>query len=153
MSPADPANAVTDKNEIRDLVARYADAVTRRDEKAWGETWTEDGEWHVIGRTASGREAVGALWQTLLGGLSFVVQLANTEQITVEGDRGSGRWYVTEYARSNDGTALLNVGFYRDEYRRVDGSWRFARRRFDALYMGPPDLGGATFPHPEEVSS
>lgn len=152
MSSAATKNSA-DENEIRDLVARYADAVSRRDEKAWADTWTEDGEWQVIGRTASGRDEVVALWKTLLGGLSFVVQLANTERITVEGDRGSGRWYVTEYAKSRDGSALLNVGFYRDEYRRVDGAWRFARRRFDALYMGAPDLSGATFPHPEEVPS
>ncbi|MEE2703163.1 MAG: nuclear transport factor 2 family protein [Myxococcota bacterium] len=153
MSPAQTTNSLTDENQIRDLVARYADAVTRRDEKAWAETWTEDGEWQVMGRTASGREAVVELWKSLMGGLSFVVQLANTERISIEGDRGSGRWYVTEYAKSSDGTALLNVGFYRDEYVRIDGVWRFARRRFDALYIGPPDLSGATFTHPEEVSS
>ena len=36
-----------------------------------------------------------------------------------------------------------------DDYLRVDRLFR----RFDALYIGPPDLSGATFTHPEEVSS
>ena len=36
------AGTAEDVNEIRNLVARYADAVSRRDEKAWAETWTEE---------------------------------------------------------------------------------------------------------------
>ena len=33
-----------DEVAIHALVARYADAVTRREEKDWGATWAEDGD-------------------------------------------------------------------------------------------------------------
>lgn len=46
-----------------------------------------------------------------------------------------------------NGSALLNVGRYRDRYERGDdGTWRFALREFRVTYMGPPDLSGASFP-------
>jgi hypothetical protein len=41
---------------------------------------------------------------------------------------------------------------YHDAYARIDGAWRFTRRRFDLLYTGPPDLTGRNHPFPTDVS-
>lgn len=144
------SDTTADELAIRNLVARYADAVGRRDEKAWAETWTEDGEWHVLGQPAQGRDKVVALWNQLMGGLPFVVQLPSGGIIEIDGDHGRGRWYITEHGRMADGTGMMNIGHYRDDYRRVDGAWYFARRRFDALYMGPPDLSAEPRPLPAD---
>ena len=41
---------------IRELVYRYADAVCRRDETAWADTWAQDGLWSLPGApVASGK--------------------------------------------------------------------------------------------------
>jgi uncharacterized protein (TIGR02246 family) len=141
---------VADELAIRELVARYADAVARRDEDAWAATWTEDAEWHLLGRSASGRDAVVSLLKTLISGVPFVVQIPNSGIIQVHGETGSGRWYITEYAKTRDGAALFNLGVYHDEYRRTADEWRFSRRRFDVLYMGPPDLSARANPFPEK---
>ena len=77
MSPAQTTNSLTDENQIRDLVARYADAVTRRDEKAWAETWTEDGEWQVMGRTASGRRRGASAWNITMIDIMKPVAMMN----------------------------------------------------------------------------
>ena len=49
---------VASELEIRGLVARYADAVSRRDEDAFGATFATDGEWQLLGnkQTAIGRD-------------------------------------------------------------------------------------------------
>ncbi len=148
---ADLVQATADELAIRNLVSRYADAVNRRDADAWAATWSKDGEWSVMGNPTKGREAVVALWQQLMGGLSWVVQLTYGGTIEVAGDEGTGVWYLTEKMKRPDGTAASSVGVYHDRYVREGGEWVFASRRFDALYMGPPDLSADPLPFPTDV--
>ncbi len=141
-----------DELAIRSLVARYSDAVARRDAADWAATWAPDGEWQIMGRAVQGREEVTALWSKLIGGLSFVLQLANGGLIELDGDRATGRWYITEHGKLEDGSALLTLGVYHDEYARGPEGWCFQRRRFDVLHMGPPDLSGQIVPFPKDLS-
>ena len=139
---------MNDEQAIRDLVARYADAVNRRDESAWRDTWATEGKWDLRGQLVEGRDAVVKLWATLMAGLPFVVQLVHSGTVTIAGDSGSGTWYLTELMRTADGGGRLSVGMYRDTYVRSNGEWRFLLRRYDLLYAGPPDLSGDVFPSP-----
>jgi len=133
-------SSTADELAIRALVHRYSDAVVRRDEAAWAETWAEDGEWHIMGRPTKGRDEVVALWRTLMSGFPFVVQIPGSGVIELAGDQATGRWSMTEHGRGPGGTGMLTLGLYRDSYSRIRGEWRFARRRFDPMYMGPADL-------------
>ena len=142
--------SIGDELAIRDLVARYADAVARGDAEAWAATWAEDGEWHIFGQPTRGRDAVVALWKTLMGTLSFVLQVPSSGIIRIDGARGTGRWHVTEHGKRVDGAATLTLGTYQDEYCRVGDGWRFRVRRFDALYLGPPDLSARALPRPAD---
>ena len=90
---------VASELEIRGLVARYADAVSRRDEGAFGETFATDGEWQILGNVAEGREKVVALWKSLMENFPFVVQLVTGGIIEVDGERATGTWYITEHNR------------------------------------------------------
>jgi len=137
---------IADELEIRNLVARYADAVTRGEQDRWAATWARDGQWQVIGQTARGREDAVALLAKLTANFALLVQHAPSGVVEVEGERGRGSWQVTEYGKLVDGRALLTIGVYDDEYVREDGAWRFASRRFQLLYAGPPDLSAQ--PHP-----
>ena len=98
---------------VRNLVGRYAHAVTSRDEAAWAATWTQDAEWHVIGMHAQGREAVVALWNKLIGTLPFVVQIPTGGVIELDGDRGTGRWTMREIGKDREGKGLFTLGIYR----------------------------------------
>ncbi len=95
MKEADVASEL----EIRGLVARYADAVSRRDEKAFAATFAIDGEWQLLGNVAEGREKAVALWKSLIANFPFVVQLATGGIIEVDGERATGTWYITEHNR------------------------------------------------------
>ena len=55
-----------DRLALRELLETYADAVTRCDAQAWGDTWAEDAQWSLpdypeIG-TTQGRAAIVAMW-------------------------------------------------------------------------------------------
>lgn len=146
---ADRLERLADELALRELVARYADAVNRRDAEVWKDTWTEDGVWHLFGRDVEGREAVFQTWQGAMGMFTFVLQLIHSGTIEVHGDKAIGRWYLSEVAHTSQGDKLLTVGVYHDRCERDGGQWRFARRRFDVLYQGPPDLSGQVTPFPE----
>ena len=139
---------IADELAIRNLVARYADAVAAKDRETWAATWAPDGEWNLMGRAAEGRESIVELWLKLIEGFSLVMQVATNGVIDVAGDRATGRWTVNEYGWTTAGGGVVTLGLYRDTYARVDGAWLFARRRFDLLYSGPPDLSGSPLPYP-----
>lgn len=134
--------------EIQELVARYADAVNRRDADAWGATWADDGEWTILGATKRGRADVVAHWQLLMSHIPSVLQIPSFG--LVSGDPPSGRWYVQEFSQRPDGSGLT-LGVYHDRYVLEEGQWRFASRRFDILYSGAPDLSAAFSAFPEDA--
>jgi uncharacterized protein (TIGR02246 family) len=141
---------VADELAIRSLVARYAEAVSAYDETMWAETWASEGQWLVLGRSPTGREEVVKVWNELMSGFEFVVQQATSGHVTIEGDNATGRWQILEFGKMKNGTSMMNIGFYRDECVREDGAWRFARRAFSPLYVGPPDLSGGNLPFPKD---
>jgi uncharacterized protein (TIGR02246 family) len=146
VSRANPSS-VADELAIHSLVARYCHAIAERDDDAWANTWATDAEWTVLGQTLNGRDAILAHYRSIVAGFHWVVQVTTNGLIEVEGDEASGRWLVTETLQSNDGRPGLNVGRYRDRYRRdADGAWRFARREFQSSYFGAPDLTAAPRP-------
>lgn len=130
---------VADELAIRDLVARYCDAVIRADEGDWEATWAEEGSWEVMGNVSRGRDQIVATWKSLMGMFSLVAQFPHHGVIEVERDRGRGRWLVTEHGRTKEGDrSTLTMGMYADEYVRVDGRWHFASRVFHLMHAGPP---------------
>jgi uncharacterized protein (TIGR02246 family) len=133
-----------DERAIRELVARYCHAIAARDDEAWAATWAEDGEWELLGATIRGREAVLAHYRKLVASARWVVQFSHDGIVEVQGDTATGRWLILEYLQWSSGSGGQNVGCYRDRYARGgDGRWRFARRAFSPVYLGPPDLSAA----------
>lgn len=144
------SDVLVDELAVRNLVARYSDAVNRRDAATWGPTWTEKAEWSLMGSSTVGRDEIVALWEKLMSGFPFVMQLVHSGTVELSGDSGEGCWYLTEISRGPDGTPNAAIGVYHDRYLRENGAWCFARRRFDILYNGPADLSGTLLPFPTD---
>jgi uncharacterized protein (TIGR02246 family) len=124
-----------DRYAVHELVARYSDAVCRRDEPVFAATWAEDALWQLPGMPLTqGREAIVALWLSVMARFPFVIQRMNNGTVELESDTGSGRWYLSEHIALEDGGIMINVGVYQDRYVRRDGSWQFAERHFSMLY-------------------
>ena len=139
------SDAATEERAIQRLVATYADAVGRRDDKTWGDTWAEDAVWEVLGQRPQGRDKIVELFLRLMSGFPMIVQIANGGILDVNGETATGRWYITEYAMGG-AAPLFNLGHYHDRYVKQGDVWRFAERRFSMIYSGAPDLSAKPLP-------
>lgn len=135
---------VADELAVRDLVHRYADAVTRRDAEGVAALFVPDGEWIVTGHgQPRGRAEIVDFLDGLLGGWDAIVHALLSGRVHLDAtdvDRATGRWYISEFGMMASGTEVFFSGVYHDEYLREQGIWRFARRRYDSLFRRVGDV-------------
>jgi len=136
-----------DELAIRDLNARYIDAVNRYNKEDWAANWSESATWNLMGMEVAGRDAIVELWTGAMSGFEFAIMMLNSGTIDVDGDTASGRWYVTEHLKPVEGDPNITLGVYDDEYAREDGRWVFARRHYNVIYQGPADYSGNYMPY------
>ena len=141
-------SSVEDELALRALMARYVDAVNRRDGKAWINTWAEDASWLLMGQEARGRDNILAMWQQMMANFEFAVMMPSSCLFEVDGYFAKGHWYLQEFTRDLAGNAAGVLSRYRDNYSRVDGQWLFQSREYDVMYFGPADLSGNFNPLP-----
>ncbi len=136
---------------INALLARYADAVVRRDPHDWIATWAPDASWFLAGTEITGREAILDTWQRAMAGFPFVIHTVTPPVLRIDGDQARGRCSVQEVLRLPDGGARQIFGVYHDRFVLTQ-DWHFAHRRFDVLLARPIDLDGAdVVPWPADV--
>jgi uncharacterized protein (TIGR02246 family) len=140
-----------DQLDVRQLTARFTDAVNRRAPRDLAALFTEDGEWHVPGvPVARGHDEIADLLGGLLGNFDRLVQLLHSGHVELADDGATSTWYLSEIASSSaSGKAFTFVGVYRDELVRTADGWRFAKRAFDFLYRAKGDAEARWYPHPQ----
>lgn len=131
-----------DQQALRDLMARYIDAVNRYDEDAWVATWAPDAVWNLLGNPISGRDNILALWRQMMQTFEFAIMMPSSSLFEVDGDTATGHWYLHEYTRDLEGKASTILSRYLDTYVRRDGQWLYQSREYNFIYNGPPDLSG-----------
>lgn len=127
---------------IRDLHARYTDAVWRKDFTAFGECFTTDAEWRIGGLELRGRAQIQQAIETILGNFRRVLITFQSPILDISAGRVSGRTYIQEQVVRTDGSAKIAIGRYYEHFALEQGRWRFAWRLFQLHYSGPPDLSG-----------
>ena len=139
-----------DIQEIQHLAQLYADGVMQRDAEIWGNTWAENGEWHLMPgmEPVKGREALKAFWTGVMGGYPSVLHWVQPGLIEVNGDTASARFYVQENIKDAEGNGFRVAGVYNDDIVRENGEWKFAVRKFDVIYRGPVDMSGDWMGYP-----
>jgi ketosteroid isomerase-like protein len=141
-------NPIADEMAIRDLSARYIDAVNRSHGEDWQATWSENASWFLMGQEITGRDNILEFWLNTMGLFNFVVMALNSQTMVIDGDRATGRCYVTEYLSMKGADPASVQGVYDDIYIRENGEWRIASRSYHMLYQGPTDLSGEYQPYP-----
>ena len=120
-----------DCEEIRRLYARYAWTTDKGEMEARAGCFTPDGSFQAPGMAkVIGREALikaGSANRAALGGAQPQHVCTNI-QFDLDGDRGEGGCYLQYYLTRDGATTLAAVGFYRDQFRRLDGKWLFESR-------------------------
>lgn len=154
MTDRDSLHLLLDHHAIDRLHASYADAVNRR---AWSEVaglFLDDAEVeldtggpdpiHLAGPAALASFLDGAVQRFAF--FEFIALTLHVEPRSHDTpDESSARLWMCEVRRDVD-TLDWSVayGLYRDRYRRVDGTWRFAARRYRSITR----TGADVFPLP-----
>ena len=119
-------NSSEDRDEIRQLYARYCLYFDQGAANEWAACYTHDGEFIGAGQHLKGRQAM----EDFLVGLTPSAQHRFTANhvIDLDGERAVCHSSILVL----DGGAIASSGRTVDELERVDGAWKFARRTYTA---------------------
>ena len=137
----DRLQAIEDRTAIVELTARYCHRAQARDAEGVVALFCDDGVMEAAGTREQGREALLVAYRESfeLAPMpcvhNHVVRFDPKDR-----DRAAGRCSV-EVRMLDGGTPVTLAGHYEDEYRRVSGSWRFARRNL-VIYHRVPHVEG-----------
>jgi hypothetical protein len=136
---------LTDREEIRELIAIYAHRVAHGVSIA--DLFTEDGVWTM--RTpatpyqeVSGMKALKEFFKDSPPGAERPMPMLHNFIISINGDEAEGI-NSNELRISKNGQSIIASGYYEDRYRRVDGHWKFARRDTTFFHWVPIQQGWA----------
>ena len=125
------------RQDISDVLVRYATGIDRRDWPLFRTVFTDDcqldygeiGVWNGVDAVADFMEQTHALAGQTMHRLT-------NQAIRVDGDRASSRTYVDAVIMFGDNQSGVNaLGFYDDEIVRTAAGWRIARRRFTQVRL------------------
>lgn len=126
-----------DRQDICELLVRYATGIDRRDWPLFRTVFSPDceldygeiGSWSGVDAVADFMEQVHALAGQTLHRLT-------NHAITVDGDRATARTYIDGLIMAADNNSGVNAtGFYDDEIVRTTDGWRIARRRYTQVRL------------------
>lgn len=121
-----------DRQDIADVLLRYATGIDRRDWPLFRTVFTDDCELDY-GEVGSwkGVDAVTEFMQQAHAMAGHTMHRLTNQVIAVDGDQAESRTYVDALIMVGDNKSGVNAaGFYDDELVRGDDGWRVARRRF-----------------------
>lgn len=126
---------MTDRDDIVDVLVRYATGIDRRDWPLFRTVFTEDCvlDYGEIGAW-SGVDAVTEFMEQTHAMAGHTLHRMSNHAITVDGDTAAARTYVDALILAQDNNSGVNaVGFYDDELVRTGDGWRISRRRFTSV--------------------
>lgn len=120
---------IADREEIRELVSRYALGIARG--APVYELFTEDAYFinRVPGRPLMELRSFAEL-KALYDGVprgAPPLPMIHNHIIDIQGDEATGLCSV-EIRWVEDGESVISSGYYEDKYRKVNGRWKFAGR-------------------------
>ena len=126
-----------DRQDISDLLVRYATGIDRRDWALFRTVFTDDCEldYGEIG-VWNGVDAVTDFMEQVHAMAGHTMHRLSNQTITVDGDNAVARTYIDGLIMVGDNKSGVNaIGFYDDEIVRTDAGWRIARRRYTQVRL------------------
>ena len=120
------------RQDISDVLVRYATGIDRRDWPLFRTVFTDDcrvdygeiGVWNGVDAVTDFMEQTHAM-------AGHTMHRLTNQAITVDGDKASSRTYVDAVIMFGDNQRGVNaLGFYDDDIVRTADGWRIAVRRF-----------------------
>ena len=137
---------LTDREEIRDLIATYAHRVAHG--LSIADLFTEDGVFinrHSPNGPASearGRKALEARFHDRPGDEGNSLPMIHNYLISIHGDEATDTC-SNELRIVENGQSIIASGYYQDRLRRENGRWKFASREITFFHWVPIQQGWA----------
>ncbi len=125
---------------IRQLHARYADALWRKDPDSFAALFAVDAEWKVSGMHMRGRDEIHATFARFMTHTGRTLMTWRSPIVEMVGGVPTSRTYVTEQNRFASGQSADTIGIYYERFVQENGAWRFRYRHWNMYYIGPADL-------------
>ncbi|BDB39831.1 hypothetical protein IWGMT90018_02770 [Mycobacterium kiyosense] len=124
-----------DRQDISDLLVRYATAIDRREYQLLGTVFTDqcDVDYGEIGTWRTATEVIEFM-DSAHAMAGYTLHRLSNIAITIEGDHAEARTYIDGLIMAADNQGGVNaVGFYDDVLVRTADGWRITRRQFTAV--------------------
>lgn len=124
---------ISDRLEIEDLIADYADAIDRGDIDALDHIFTPDAQidYSAMGGAIGSYPEIKQFLKKSLGAFKSTQHLIANYQIKLDGDRASGKimcFNPMEFAGDKAPPVFFLGLWYLDEYVRTADGWRICKR-------------------------
>lgn len=131
---------------IRQLHARYVDAVWRQDLAAFEDCFAADAEWKIAGLHMRGRAQIRTQFAKFVASAERVFMVLGMPCVEMgDGTTATSRIHVTELVKGKDGHAVRTIGVYYDRYVAQGDRFRFQGRHWSLYYYGLLDLSAPFF--------
>lgn len=148
-----PANLaeLLDRIELEELRYDYCRHLDSESWDQWLALFTDDVVYDATGVPGldvyEGKDALEEFVEDFISSASrYSTHHAFHPVIDIDGDEATGRWVLDEVSVRPDGTVVWMQGVYRDEYRRVDGEWKFAKVSTSIEALASSEDIGVQFP-------
>jgi 3-phenylpropionate/cinnamic acid dioxygenase small subunit len=124
------------REDVADVLVRYATGIDRRDWVLFRTCFTDDceadygdiGVWH-------GADEITAWMEQTHAPCGHTMHRITNVDVAERGDRVAARSYVDAIIMGPDNRAGTRAdGFYDDELERTDDGWKISRRRFTMVH-------------------
>lgn len=137
-----------DREEIRELKARYFRHMDAQDWEAWREVFTDDAHFELTDQPPrDGADVFIASVREKLDGPEGRVRTVHhgllPELEITSPDEARGTWVLADYLEwppdpeTGARRGIKGYGIYDETYRKEDGAWRIASRRLDYVRVDP----------------
>jgi 3-phenylpropionate/cinnamic acid dioxygenase small subunit len=127
------------RQDVSEVLVRYASGIDRRDFALLRSCFTEDceadygdiGAWHTA-------DAITAFMEEIHAGFGHTLHRITNHAVTpLDEDRIAARCYVDALIMDPDNQQLVAhaMGFYDDELVRTADGWKIARRRYTMVHL------------------
>lgn len=140
-----------DREELRDLVARYALAVDDHDLATLETMFHPEAVFDRDGHVAHGWAEIAETLGASMRGFRLMLHTPHTNLVELVGP-GTARGASSGHAELVTSRGVLVAAYrYADEYARLDDRWVFTRREVRFIYATSALEYAATLPEPDRV--
>jgi uncharacterized protein (TIGR02246 family) len=130
---------------VRQLHARYVDALWRKDPESFADLFAEDAEWKISGMHLRGRTQIRTEFAKFMRHIDRTFMICGTPIVAIVDGVVTSRTHVTENNKFASGRTASTIGIYYERFTQEDERWRFKWRHWNLWYIGPPDFSAPLY--------